>query len=81
MKSFDEFLVESVFRYTWTAVVPEDVAQYVKVNKLKLMKDLQHPEFQLGLRSGNKLVFRYDPEEYTLYSDYTIIQLEDGKAK
>lgn len=81
MKSFDQFLTESVFRFKWEGITPKDVTQYVKINKLRLMDDPENKEYQIAIRSGNTLVFRYDPDEYMLYTDYTIIQLEDGKAK
>lgn len=82
MKSLDKFLSEGVFRYTWDAVLLSDVKKYAKVSKLKLIRDPENKEFLIGLRAGSKkIVFRYDPEELDLFSDHTILELEDGRVK
>ena len=80
MKSFEEYLNESVLRYTWDGVTEDDIESYAKKNNLKLTRDPQHKEYIIATKNG-KLVFRYDEDEYELYSDYTIIELEDGRIK
>lgn len=76
-------LNESVLRYTWEEVTVDDVDNYVKANNLKLVRDPKNKELYTAVFKNNptKVVFRYDVGDMNLYSDYTIIQLEDGKAK
>lgn len=78
-------LNESVLRYTWEEVTVDDVELYVNKNNLKLVRDPKDKfqEMFTAVRKNNptKVVFRYDVGDMNLYSDYTLIQLEDGKAK
>lgn len=71
----------SVSRYTWDTVTPDDVSQYVKKNNLKLVRDKDDKYVYIGVTKTKpvKFVFRYDVDDMKLYSDYTIIQLEDGR--
>jgi len=76
-------LNESVLRYTWEEVTVDDVDNYIKANNLKLVRDPKNKELYTAVFKNNptKVVFRYDVGDMNLYSDYTLIQLEDGKAK
>lgn len=69
----------SVLRYTWDAVTPDEVSRYVKKNGLKLIR--QSKNLYVGVRptKPKDVLFRYDVDDMNLYSDYTIIELEDGK--
>ena len=60
-----------------------DVDNYIKANNLKLVRDPKNKELYTAVFKNNptKVVFRYDVGDMNLYSDYTLIQLEDGKAK
>lgn len=73
----------SVFRHTWTDVSGEDVDNYKRKNDLKYLKD---PKVKGAIIAVSKndyrdMVFRYVPDDYTLYSDYTLIDLDMGRAK
>lgn len=76
-----ESINESVLRHKWDGVTPDDIDFYVKKNDLKLVRD--YLGYYIGVKKSNpkQVIFNYDPESMTMYSDYTIIQLEDGKAK
>jgi hypothetical protein len=83
MKTFKEYLNESVLRYAFSEVTVDDVDNYIKANNLKLVRDPKNKELYTAVFKNNptKVVFRYDVGDMNLYSDYTLIQLEDGKAK
>ena len=74
---------ESVLRYTWEEVTVDDVDNYVTANKLKMVRDPKNKDLFTAVLKSNpsKVIFRYDVDDMNLYSDYTLIQLEDGKAK
>lgn len=80
IKSFQEYLGENVLEHTWDGVSTADVNTYVKLNGLKLVKDTKNKDMFIATKNG-KFIFRYDPEELALISDYTIFQLSGGKIK
>lgn len=83
-KIFDDSMqiTDSVMRYKWDAVTSKDVAQYVKANGLVMRKDPNNDGMMVAFKKGERVsVFRYDPDSLSLYSDHTIIELEDGRLK
>lgn len=86
MLTFTQYLGEktksNTFRYNWKGVGKRDIADFKKVNKLKLVKDPEplNKGMILGIK-GKKLIFRYDPIRLELITDYTIIDLNRGRIK
>lgn len=78
MFSVRKVLRESVLRHTWDGVTSQEVKNYLDAGGLDLYKDPKNPGMYLAYK-GKKMIFRYDPEDMELMSDYTIIDLEDGR--
>jgi hypothetical protein len=83
MKTYNDFIAEgihSVLKYTWDKVSEADVRIYMKRNDIKIVKDPKNKGMIIGTKNG-KFIFRYDPDNMELVSDYTIAQLEGGRVK
>lgn len=81
MKTFNEFLQESVLRNTWSGVTETDMEEFVKKNNLKIVTDKNGYTVAVKPSEPNKVVFRWSEDDYKLYSDYTIIDLRMGRVK
>ena len=74
---------EAIFRNKWETITQNDIVDFVKKNKLKLVKDKsQGIELWLGVYPNTrKLAFKYDPEELEMFSDHTPLDFKRGKVK
>lgn len=81
MKSFDEFLQESVLRNEWSGVTATDMKIFARTNNLKLLKDNNGYVVAVKQDEPKKIVFRWSEDDYKLYTDYTIIDLRMGRVK
>ena len=66
-----------IFRNTWVGVSNAEMIDIVKKNKFKVKKD--NKGWIYAFDKKNELVFKYDPEEYNLYTDETLYKLRFPK--
>ena len=73
---------EGIFKRRWDGVFPADIQEYVSKNGFELVKDPKNKEILVGFRRGDKeALFRYDTEEYVMYSDHTPLDFSFGRLK
>ena len=71
----------SIFRYEWVDVDSDDVEKFRKKNDLKYLRDKSGNIIAVDKNNYKRIIFRFVPDEYLLYSDYTLIDLDMGRAK
>lgn len=77
-------IVEGIFRNKWDGIFPADIAEYMDTNNIDVSRDPRHKSILIGTLRGSKsknAVFRYDRDNYILYSDYTPLDFVRGRVK
>jgi len=71
-----------MFRNTWEGIFDHDVKKYAKKNGMRLAADPKDKRWWYGFYQGDKYpMFKYDSEEFVMYSDYTPIEFSLGRIK
>lgn len=69
-----------LFINNWKSISLTDIKRYVKDNNLKAKRSTdKYGSFIYGFDKNKKIIFKYDQEEMTLYTDYTPIDFMNKK--